>query len=142
LNLVHRSILSDTGSLRLARQIAAIAVFGFVGPPVGGLVAWAMMGAAGGHSPVPFVAGSYGEALLIALATGAIVAIAAWFGRASWIVAVAAALLANAAFHVATLNPSVPDRGAALMDVAYVFFPPSIVAALVCLWLTRRLVAR
>jgi hypothetical protein len=142
LNLVHRSILSDPALLRLARQIAAIAVFGIVGPPVGGVVAWAMMGAVGGHSPEPFVSGSYGEGLLIALATGAIVAVAAWFGRASWLVAVAAALLANAAFHVATLNPAVPDRIAALMDVAYVFLPPSIVAALVCWWLTRRLVAR
>jgi hypothetical protein len=126
----------------LARNLAVVAVFGVVGPPVGGVVAWAMMGAAGGHSPEPFVSGSYGEGLLIALGTGAIVAIAAWFGRASWLVAIAAALVANAAFHIATLNPSVPDRGAALIDVAYVFLPPSIVAALACWWLTRRLVTR
>lgn len=142
MNLVHPSIPSNPELKRLARLAAAVAVFGITGPPIGGLVAWAMMGAAGGHAPEPFVSGAYGEGLLLALATGVIVAVAASFGKASWRVAVGAAVLANAAMHAATLDFSAPDRAAALMNVSYVFIPPSIVAALACWWLTRRLVTR
>jgi len=142
LNLVTRSILAVPGLQRLSRLVAVIAVFSLAGPPIGGLVAWAMMGAAGAHSPEPFVSGSYAEGFLIALATGLLFAVAAWFGKPSWLAAVGAAVLANAALHTATLDLSHPDYAAALMNVAYVFLPPSIVAAVACWWLTRGLVRR
>jgi hypothetical protein len=132
----------SSGWRTFPRLLVAIATFALVGPPVGGLVAWVMMGTAGAHSPGPFISGSYAEGMVLALGTGVIFAVAAWFGRTSWLVAVGAAVLANAAMHIAMLDFANPQPGVALMNVAYVFLPPSIVAAVACWWLTRRLVTR
>jgi hypothetical protein len=125
--------------VRAWRLPLIVAVFGLAGPPIGGLVAWAMMGAPSLRSPVPFVGGSYGEGVVLALATGAMVAAAAWFGKSSWIVAVAAAIAANVAFHIATMSPglSTAEQIAAFVSTAGVFLPPSIAAAILC-WLIVR----
>ena len=122
--------------------VAAIAVFGLVGPPVGGLVAWALMGARTAQSPYPFVAGSYAEGLVLALGTGLLVVGAALIARwTSWLVAVAAAVLANVLFFAATAlpDPNV-DLVAAGARTARALLLPSLVAALVCWLLTRGLV--
>jgi hypothetical protein len=126
---------------RLLRLLAAIAIFGIAGPPIGGLVAWATMGARAMQSPQPFVAGSYAEGFMLALATGMAVASAAWFGKASWVVAVAAAILGNAAIHLSTMQPNLsdPEHIAVLSRVAAVFLPSSVIAALACWFLTRPL---
>jgi hypothetical protein len=118
-------------ALRLA---GVVAIFALAGPPIGGLVAWATMGAQSMRSPVPFVGGSYGEGMVLALATGLMVAIASWVGARSWLVAVAAALLANIAFHLGTMTPGLTGSEffAAVWRVAGVFLPASIVAAIVC----------
>jgi hypothetical protein len=128
---------------RALRLCAVAAVFGLAGPPIGGLVAWAMMGAPTLRSPVPFVGGSYGEGVVLALATGTMVAAAAWFGKSSWIVAVTAAIAANLAFHIGTLTPdlSTSEQIAALLRTGGVFLPPSIAAAILC-WLIVRPLTR
>jgi hypothetical protein len=125
---------------KLANAVAAVAVFGLVGPPAGGVVAWALMGSRSGQSPYPFLAGSFAEGLVLALGTGLLVVGAAWIaGRTSWLAAVAAAVLANVVFFVATgPNPSV-DLALAAARSAFALLIPSLVAALVCWLLTRRL---
>jgi hypothetical protein len=107
---------------RLLRLLAAIAIFGIAGPPIGGLVA-------------------YAEGFMLALATGMAVASTAWFGKASWVVAVAAAILGNAAIHLSTMQPNLsdPEHIAVLSRVAAVFLPSSVIAALACWFLTRPL---
>ena len=126
---------------QVLRSFAAVVVFGVAGPPIGGLVAWGMMGAAGGNSPAPFVSGAYGEGLALALATGIIVAAAAWLGHSSWLIAVAAALLTNLVFHLSTVTAGFasPEYFEALARTAMVFLPPSVVAALACRFLARPL---
>jgi hypothetical protein len=119
--------------------VAAIAVFGLAGPPIGGLVAWALMGARAARSPGPFLSGSYGEGLVLALGTGLLVVLAALAARTtSWLVPVAAAVLANVVFFAATLNPGI-DLAVAATRSAGALLPPSLMAALVCWLLTRRL---
>jgi hypothetical protein len=124
----------------LLRALVAVAVFAIVGPPVGGLTAWVSMGAPTGQSPTPFVAGSYGEGLILAIITGALVAAAAGFGKNSWAIAIGAAVFANLAFHLGTAGAAVFDIGV-LSRLARAFLPASIVAAFACWLLTRRLIA-
>jgi hypothetical protein len=119
------------------RALLAVAVFAIVGPPVGGLTAWLSM-APTSQSPSPFVTGSYGEGLILAVITGALVVVAAGFGKGSWVVAIGAALLANVAFHLGTAGTAVTDIEV-LSRLARAFLPASTVAALVCWALTRRL---
>jgi hypothetical protein len=121
-----------------ARFLLGILVFAVVGPPVGGVAAWLGMGAAALASPVPFVAGSWGEGMAPALATGVVTALAAWRGLASWIVPAVASALVTALFIAASAG----GDWAAMLRAAPVLMPPAIVAALVCWLLTRRLFRR
>jgi hypothetical protein len=121
-----------------ARFLLGILVFALVGPPVGGMVAWLGMGAAALRSPVPFIAGSWGEGMALALATGVLTAFAAWRGVASWLVPAVAAALITTLFIVATTG----GDWAAMMRTAPVLMPPASVAALVCWLLTRGLFRR
>ncbi len=120
------------------RALIVVAIFAIVGPPVGGLIAWLGMGAASLQSPVPFVLGSYGEGLLLAAGTGLYVA-ASWrlFGKTSFIAPIVGAILANLLFHASTMT-AVPDPDT-VSRLAYVFLPGSIVAALTCWFIVKRL---
>ena len=144
--------MTDTGSSRgiwmfegMARAALVVAVFAVVGPPVGGLIAWLAMGAWTLQSPGPFMAGSYAEGLPLALGAGIVVAAAWWlFGKTSWIVPVIGAIIANLVFHGATMfMESVnPLDAAVVLRLVEAFLPASIVAALVCGLLVRRLLER
>ena len=82
------------------------------------------MGARTAQSPYPFLAGSYAEGLVLALGTGLLVVGAALIARwTSWLVAVAAAVLANVLFFAATLNPSI-ELGLAAARSARAFSLP------------------
>lgn len=128
---------------RVWRFLLVTAIFVIVGPPVGGLVAWASMGAAFSlRSPVPFVTGSYGEGMILALGSGLIVAFAGlWLALRSWPVPIVAALVSNALFFVLTadMDLSRADYVSALYNMGRVFLPPSIMAAVVCWFLARPL---
>lgn len=123
---------------RPARALLVVAVFALAGPPIGGMVAWLGMGAATLRSPVPFITNAWLEGGVLALATGLVVAIAAWRGITSWIVPVAAAALTTVAFIAATAD----GDWSALLRTTPVLMPPAIVAALVCWLATRRLLRR
>ena len=112
-------------------------MFAIVGPPVGGVVAWLGMGAATLRSPLPFVAGSWLEGGALAVATGAVTALAAWRGAMSWYVPVATAALATALFIAVTAG----GDWAAMLRTAPVLLPPAVAAALACWLLTRRLLS-
>jgi hypothetical protein len=125
---------------KLLRLLAAVGVFALVGPPVGGLVTWVAMGARTMRSPLPFVTGSYGEGLLLAVAAGALVGAATlWLGKASWVVPVVVAIVINGVMLAidAVAEPARAPLVAA--SIAGVFFPASLIATLACWWLTRRL---
>lgn len=126
---------------RFWRFLLVTAIFVVAGPPVGGVVAWTSMGAVFSlRSPVPFVTGSYGEGMILALGSGLIVAFAGlWLALRSWPVPIVAALVSNALFFVLTadMDLSRADYASALYNMGRVFLPPSIVAALVC-WLLAR----
>ena len=123
----------------LVRALVVVAIFAIVGPPVGGVIAWLGMGAASLQSPVPFILGAYGEGLLLAAGAGLYVAVSWWlFGRTSFIAPIVGAILANLVFHGATMT-AMPDADA-VSRLAYVFLPGSIVAAVVCWLLAKRLV--
>jgi hypothetical protein len=136
---------SSTALDLLLRALSVVAVFSLVGPPVGGLVAWLAMGLPTLQSPLPFMSGSYPEALPIAAGTGLLVALAgSIFGRTTWVAPIVAALIANLVFHGVQLATSatVPIDGVVLLGLAEVFLPPSIVASLVCWLLTPKLLDR
>ncbi len=128
---------------RVWRFLLVTAIFVIVGPPVGGLVAWTSMGAAFSlRSPVPFVTGSYGEGMILALGSGLLVAFAGlWLALRSWPVPIVAALVSNVLFFVLTadMDLSRADYVSALYNMGRVFLPPSIVASLVCWFLARPL---
>jgi hypothetical protein len=117
------------------RFICGVLIFTIAGPPVGGLVAWLGMGALGARSPLPFIAGSWLEGGVLALGVGLLTAIAALRGLGSWWVPVLAAAAVCATFIIASAGADWP----AMLRVAKVLMPPSIVAAFVCWILTRRL---
>jgi hypothetical protein len=122
----------------LLRAPIVVAIFAIVGPPVGGLIAWLGMGAAPLQSPLPFVLGSYAEGLLLATGAGVYVAASWWlFGKSSFIAPIVGAILANLVFHGATMT-AVPDPDT-VSRLAYVFLPGSIVAALTCWFIAKRL---
>jgi hypothetical protein len=124
------------------RALLVVAVFAGVGPPVGGLVAWLTFGLGASRSPAPFMAGSYAEGVLLATATGIIVVVARLaLRRTTWLTPVLAAILSNLAFHGINLarQPSGMDGLPLVARLAEAFLLPSIVAALVCWWLTRKL---
>jgi len=126
---------------RLVRAVAVVCLFGLVGPPVGGLVAWTMMGARSLRSPLPFITGAYAEGAVLALLTGALCCIAAMTLKTrSWLVPIVTALLATAAWLTITtaLDPGRPDIVQAAARAAPIFMPPAVVAALVCWALSRR----
>ena len=131
----------DTAT-KLWRFCAMVGAFALVGPALGGLVAWAMMGARTMRSPLPFIVGSYGEGLWLAVGAGALVAFAAlWLGRTSWVVPIVAAVAVNSVMlavnaAVATVKPDVITGS---LRLAAVFFPPSLIATTACWWLTRPL---
>jgi len=120
---------------KLVRFTCGVLVFAIVGPPAGGMVAWLGMGAPTMRSPLPFIAGAWLEGGALALGVGLLTGIAAWFGRASWLVPVAAAALLCAIFVLATAGPD----WAIMLRVALVFTPPALAAAIACWLLTRRL---
>jgi hypothetical protein len=126
---------------KLWRLLGCVAVFAVVGPPVGGLVAWATMGARTMQSPLPFLGGAYGEGIVIAIAAGALVGLAAlWLATTSWIVPVVVAMIVNAVMLAnAAVAQVEPDLVTGSLRLAGVFFPPSLVAAVACWWLTRPL---
>ena len=117
------------------RFVCGVLVFAIVGPPVGALVAWLGMGALGARSPLPFIAGSWLEGGVLALGAGLLTAIAAAGGVRSWWAAVIAAAAVCATFIIASAG----GDWDAIVRVAKVLMPPSIVAALVCWLLTRQL---
>ncbi len=125
----------------LIRLLAVVGVFGLVGPAIGGVVAWATMGARSLRSPLPFVTGAYAEGIVIALTVGVATGVAAlWFGKRSWIVPVAVTVGVTMAFVVAFAGDlDRPDLDAVLLSLTGVFLPPSLVAALICWRLARRL---
>jgi hypothetical protein len=135
------SCRSGEACAKLGRLLACVAVFAVVGPPVGGLVAWATMGARTMQSPLPFLGGAYGEGIVIAIAAGALVGLAAlWLATTSWIVPVVVAMIVNAVMLAnAAVAQVEPDLVAGSLRLAGVFFPPSLVAAVACWWLTRPL---
>lgn len=118
-----------------------VLVFALVGPPIGGMVAWLMMGAQSLRSPLPFITGSYLEGSLLAAGAGLLTGIAAILGMTSWLVPVLMALLINLILFVAVTGPefSAPNYWEAALRVARVFLLPSVAAALVCWALTRKL---
>lgn len=125
-----------------ARLLIALATFGIAGPPIGGLVAWLTMGARGMNSPLPFLTGAYGEAAALAIGVGLLVAIASLAGQSSALVPLVAALVVNVVMFAATDALSFSSFNSdTLLRVAYVFVPPSIVAAMTCWLLTRKLLA-
>jgi len=124
-----------------ARIVLVVCVFALVGPPIGGAVAWLMMGARSLRSPLPFITGAYGEGVMLAIGTGFVCCAAALVLRtANWLVPIGATLLVNAVAFVvaAALDPPRVDLPTAMTRVAVVFVPPSIVAALVCWMIARR----
>jgi hypothetical protein len=135
------SCRSGEACAKLGRLLACVAVFAVVGPPVGGLVAWATMGARTMQSPLPFLGGAYGEGIVIAIAAGALVGLAAlWLATTSWIVPVVVAMIVNAVMLAnAAVAQVEPDLVTGSLRLAGVFFPPSLVAAVACWWLTRPL---
>jgi hypothetical protein len=122
------------------RAILVVGVFAVLGPPVGGAVAWLMMGARSLRSPLPFITGAYGEAIWLAIGTGLICGAALLLRRVSWLVPICAALAVSSVAIVIGLviDPPRGDVLAALARVAVVFVPPAIVAALVCWLIARR----
>jgi hypothetical protein len=128
-----------------ARAALVVGVFAVVGPPVGGLTAWLAMGVWTLQSPSPFVAGSYAEGLPLAVGAGIVVAAAWWLsGKTSWIVPVIGAIVANLVFHGTTMfmESTGPVDAAGVLRLIEAFLPASIVAALVCWFLVRRLLER
>ena len=122
------------------RITLVICVFGLVGPPVGGIVAWIAMGARSLRSPLPFIIGSYGEGMMLALWTGgACCLMAVVLRRVSWIVPAIAAVSVSIIWValVAMLDPRSPHIIEAVMRTGAVFIPPSAVAAGVC-WMIAR----
>jgi hypothetical protein len=121
------------------RAALFVCVFAVVGPPVGGVVAWLMMGARSLRSPLPFITGAYGEAIWIAIGTGLICCAALLLRKSNWLVPIAAALVVTAlAIAVSALvDPPRGDVIVALAHLTAVFAPPAIAAALVC-WLIAR----
>lgn len=124
------------GLQRLSRPIrllVVLVIFAVAGPPIGGVVAWLMMGVRGLHSPVPFMTGAYAEAFALAVGVGLLIAVASLAGRTSALVPLLAALLINVLMFAATgslgFSSFDPDM---LLRVAYVFVPPSLVAAMAC----------
>ena len=127
---------------RVWRLLLVTAIFVMAGPPIGGIVAWTSMGAFNLRSPVPFITGSYGEGVLLALGTGLLVAFAGlWLAMRSWRVPVISALTINIVFFVLTANMDLSraDYLTAFLNMMRVFLPPSLVAALACWFLTRPL---
>jgi hypothetical protein len=121
--------------------VLIVCVFALVGPPIGGAVAWLMMGARSLRSPLPFITGAYGEGAVLAIGTGIVCcAVALALRTVSLLVPIGAALAVDAiAFLVTvTLDPPRVDLLTALTRVAVVFVPPSIVAAIVCWMISRR----
>jgi hypothetical protein len=135
------SCRSGEACAKLGRLLACVAVFAVVGPPVGGLVAWATMGARTMRSPLPLLGGAYGEGIVLAIAAGALVGLAAlWLATTSWIVPVVVAMIVNAVMLAnAAVAQVEPDLVTGSLRLAGVFFPPSLVAAVACWWLTRPL---
>jgi hypothetical protein len=122
------------------RILVALAIFGIAGPPIGGLVAWISMGARNMNSPLPFLAGAYNEAAVLALGVGIVVAVASLAGRRSALVPLLAALLINVLMFAVTGALSVSNFDPDLfLRVAYVFIPPSLIAAMSCWLMTREL---
>jgi hypothetical protein len=125
-----------------ARSALVIGAFGLIGPPVGGLTAWMMMGVRSLRSPLPFITGSYSEGLALALWTGAACCLLALTMRTvSWVVPIVAAALVCAIWVTAgaVLDPRNPDTLGAVLRTGAVFLPPSIVAAIACWMAARRL---
>jgi hypothetical protein len=134
-------MIVELGYFAVLRALGILAMFALLGPPIGGLVAWGMMGARDFRSPVPFLLGSYAEGLAAALVAGFIVAVAAvWLGQTAWPIPVAAAFVAAAVPVLLPIARSeeVPALSN-VMRAGWVFLPPSLVASLACWFLSRRM---
>jgi hypothetical protein len=127
------------GMSLLGRLFAFVGIFGLVGPTVGGVVAWATMGARSMRSPVPFVTGAYPEGIFLALTVGILTGVATlWLGKPSWTVPVVVSVLVSTAFVAAFVGDLArPDLIEVLTRLTGVFLPPSLAAGLVCWWLGR-----
>jgi hypothetical protein len=127
------------GMSLFGRLFAFVGIFGLVGPAVGGVVAWATMGARSMRSPAPFVTGAYPEGIFLALTVGILTGFATlWLGQPSWVVPVVASVLVSMAFVVAFVDDlGRPDLLEAVTRLTGVFLPPSLAAGLVCWWLGR-----
>jgi hypothetical protein len=129
-----------TAASKAWRVLAAVAVFGVVGPPVGGLATWVTMGTGTLRSPMPFVTSSYAEGVVLAIAAGVLIGVAAlWFGSAPWPIPIGVVVIVNVAMLVTTVVANPPDFVAAMIRVVRVFFPASLAATFACWLLTRRL---
>jgi hypothetical protein len=136
-----RHTASDLQRLpRALRAVLALALFAVAGPPLGGIVAWLVMGSRSLSSPIPFLIGSYGEAAVLAFCVGGVVVLALLLGKTSGGIPLTAALIANVLMFAQTgvLTLTTFDAGS-LLRVAYVFIPPSLVATFICWALARRL---
>jgi hypothetical protein len=118
-----------------------VLIFALIGPPIGGMVAWLMMGAQAMRSPLPFVTGSYLEGSALAAGVGVLAGVAALLGVTSILVPITAALLVNVLMFAVMADQDFvsPEYWQAALRVARVFLPPSVAAALVCWLLTQRI---
>jgi hypothetical protein len=123
------------------RFLLGVLVFALVGPPVGGIVAWLAMGAPLARSPLPFITGAYPEGGALGAGVGVLTGVGALLRTNSVLVPVVAALLVNVLMFAVTAEQDFasPAYWVAAARVARVFLPPSLAAAIVCWFLTRRL---
>ncbi len=130
------------------RMVLVVGVFGLAGPPIGGLVTWAITSAFLGtrslRSPLPFITGAYAEGLELALYTGLVCAVIALLARnVGWMVPVISALIVTVSWiAVGVVVSATPDPMAAVLRTSMVFVPASLLAAVACWTLARPLLRR
>jgi hypothetical protein len=133
------------GASNFVRMVLVVGVFGLAGPPIGGLIAWAIawatMGAPALRAPLPFIAGAYAEGLELALYTGLVCAVIALLARSvGWMVPVVSALIVTVSWiAVGVVVSAPPDTMAAVLRTSKVFVPASLLAAVACWALARPL---
>ena len=136
------------GASNFVRMVLVVGVFGLAGPPIGGLITWAITlatkGAPALHSPLPFITGAYAEGLELALYTGLVCAVIALLARSvGWLVPVISALIVTVSWiAVGVVVSAPPDMTAAVLRTAMVLVPASLLAAVACWALARPLLRR
>lgn len=124
---------------KLARLAGFAAIFGGIGPAIGGVAAWSVMGPT--QSPWPFITGAYPEAILLAGLVGFLTGVAAlWLGWVSWVVPLAIALFANIVFILVSAGDVTrPDLSEIVARLSLAFLFPSVVASFICWLVANRL---